>query len=67
MIGAPVRLWVSAIAFMTRSTPGVNASSIAHLRNAALIDVPAMPVVMSSTNMSTIGSSPPRSVPGPRK
>ncbi len=46
-----------ATARMTRATPSVMPWwSMAHLRKAALTPVPAMPSVMSATNMSTIGS-----------
>jgi len=53
---------------MIRSTPGVSpGASMAHLRNAALTPVPAMPSVMSRTNMWVIVSGPSSSVPGPVK
>ena len=55
--GAPVATCAPATARSTRSTPGVRpCSSIAHLRNAAFTPVPAMPSVMSATNMAVIGS-----------
>ena len=39
-----------AVARITRSTPGVSSVSIAHLRNAARMPVPAMPSSISRTN-----------------
>ncbi len=57
VMGAPVWRWARATARMTRATPSVMPWwSMAHLRKAALTPVPAMPSVMSLTNMSTIGS-----------
>ena len=47
-IGTPVWRWACATARSTRSTPGVTpGSSVAHLRIAALMPVPAMPSLMS--------------------
>ena len=55
--GTSVWWWAAATARITRSTPGVMpSSSMAHLSMPALTPVPAMPSVMSPTNISTIGS-----------
>ncbi len=68
VIGTPVARWARATARSTRSTPGVRPGwSVAHLRIEARTPVPAMPSVMSRTNMSTIGSGPFSAVPGPLK
>ena len=68
VMGTPVARWAWATARSTRSTPGVMPGrSDAHLRIPARTPVSPIPSVISRTNRSTIGSGPPRMVPGPRK